>query len=42
MDIFIWHRIFPDYEERLERMGNPASVSMAKREANQLTLVPME
>lgn len=42
MKIFIWHRIWPDYAERLERMGNPASVSMAKREANQLTLVPME
>lgn len=42
MHFFIWHHIWPDYAERLERMGNPASVSMAKREANQLTLVPME
>lgn len=42
MEFFIWHHIWPDYDERLERMGNPASVSMAEREANQLTLVPME
>ena len=42
MAFFIWHKFFPEYDERIRRMGSAASVSMAKRAANQLTLVPME
>lgn len=42
MKIYVWSDSYPDYDERLKRMGNPASVSMAKRAANQLTLIPLE
>lgn len=43
MHFFIWHHIWPDYDERMMRMSLPANVSMAKRAAyDELSLVPME
>ena len=42
MRIFIWHRVWPCYDQRMKLMNNPVNVQMSIDEANQLTLVPKE
>lgn len=42
MKVFIWHKVWPSYCQRMKLMNNPVNVQLSIEEADQLTLVPME
>lgn len=42
MKIFIWHKVWPCYGQRMKLMNNPVNVQLSIEEADQLSLVTME
>jgi len=42
MRVFIWHNVWPCYDQRMKLMNNPVNVQLSIEEAGQLSLVPME
>lgn len=42
MRVFIWHKVWPGYDQRMKLMNNPVNVQLSIEESDQLTLVPME
>ena len=42
MKVFIWHKVWPCYGQRMNLMNNPVNVQLSIEEAEQLSLVSME